>query len=102
MKILFICSGGIQRSPTFAKWVNNNSKHDAKSMGLWNNPNYELLNWADKIYVMDLSHEIWFHKFRPKYLPKIKTIGISDQYQPDEEDLKELIEYWFQTKTRLK
>lgn len=94
--MLFICSGGIQRSPTFAKWANDNTEHKARSTGLWNNPNYKDFKWADKIFAMDISHKIWIAKFRPELLPKTEVIGVSDQYQPDEEELIEIVKYWYE------
>jgi predicted protein tyrosine phosphatase len=94
-KLLFVCSGGVMRSPTFAKWFNKHTKFEAKFLGLWNNPDHKLFDWADKIFVMDLSHEYWFQMFRPQLLPKVEVVGISDQYDPDDSDLIDLIKYWY-------
>jgi len=54
----------------------------------------DILEWADKIYIMDLEQETYIARKYPKYLDKVEVIGISDQYDPDETPLIELIEYW--------
>jgi protein-tyrosine-phosphatase len=33
MKILFVCIANVNRSPTFEKWVNCNTRHICKSAG---------------------------------------------------------------------
>lgn len=97
MNILFVCSGGAQRSPTFSRWFNENTRHKADYAGLWcnNGNNEKLFWWADKIYVMNLEHEMWFAKFKPELLNKIKVIGIDDRFNPDDEELIEMIKYFY-------
>ena len=108
MKILFVCSANTQRSPAFErefKKVIKASKNfkdwEVKSAGVWygypNRLTPVLMEWADTIYVMDLSHKIWINKRYPKYLFKVKIIGISDQYDTDSPELKELFNYWIKS-----
>jgi len=47
---------------------------------------------------MDLSHELWFKCNQPEVLDKLEVVGISDQYDPDEPILIQLIEYWVEKK----
>ncbi len=53
-----------------------------------------ILDWADIVYVMDLEQEMYIARKYPNFLEKIEIIGVSDQYDPDETALVELIEYW--------
>ncbi len=95
MKLLFICLAGINRSPTFAKWVNKNTKHKARSLGTHFSSDWKLLRWADKIFVMDLNQEVFLKRHFPDYMPKVEVVGVGDQYPPDSPELIELIEYWY-------
>lgn len=52
------------------------------------------MEWADKIYLMDLSHELFITRRYPKFIFKCEVIGISDQYNPDSPEITELIWYW--------
>lgn len=104
MNFLFICNGNINRSPTFERYFKKNFPElKVKSAGTYygypNQVNKKILEWADKIYVMDLSQEIYIVKrFGSMYSNNIEVIGVSDQYQPDEEELLDLIRYWVVTR----
>ena len=103
IKILFVCTCNINRSPTFERYFKRNFKeHDVRSAGThYGYPyqvNKELLNWADIVYVMDLSQAKFIQERFPDYYPKLEIIGISDQYDPDEPALMELIKFWLTEK----
>jgi len=101
-KLLFICSANLCRSPTFERWFKKNRpQYEVKSTGIWYayyHNRDKAIAWAEKIYVMDLSHELWFRCNRPEVLDKLEVVGISDQYDPDEPVLIQLIEYWIEKK----
>jgi len=87
------------RSPTFERWFKKNrTQYEVKSCGCFYSYNTPMtktaLEWADKIYVMDLEQETYIARNFPAFLHKVEVIGISDQYDPDEKALIELIEYW--------
>ena len=46
------------------------------------------------IFTMDLEQEMFIAEKYPKYINKVKTIGISDDYDPDSPQIIRLIEYW--------
>ncbi len=99
MKLLFICTGNAQRSPTFEKWFKENkSQYEVKSTGTaYGYPERmttELLEWADKIFLMDLEQEMFMRRKFPEFLYKTEIIGCSDQYSRDSSQLKGLIWYW--------
>lgn len=95
MNILFICECNLNRSPAFEEWFKQNRpQYNVKSSGMsYGYPNRlsnELLDWADKIYVMDIEQEIYISRRFPEYLNKIKIIGVSDGTP----NLIRIIEYW--------
>ncbi len=97
--ILFVCAANVNRSPTCMKWFQENRpQYEVKSCGCFYSyytpMSEESLEWADKIYVMDLEQETYISRKFPNFLDKVEVIGISDQYDPDETALIELIEYW--------
>lgn len=99
MKILFVCNGNINRSPTFEKYFKKHyPQYEIKSSGThYGYPEKlceHLLNWADKIYAMDLSQSEYIFKNYKKYWEKVEIIGISDQYDPDDPNLIKLIGFW--------
>lgn len=103
MKILFVCSGNCSRSPSFERWFKRERpQYDVRSAGIYHgypyHVNSDILEWADKIYLMDLSHELFISRRYPESLPKCEVMGISDQYNPDSPEITELIWYWAKKK----
>ena len=98
-KLLFICAGNIQRSPSFEIWFKKNRpEYEVKSTGTdYGYPermNKELLEWADKIFLMDLEQEMFVAMKFPEYLNKTEIIGCKDRYDRESPKLIALIEYW--------
>jgi len=98
-KILFVCNGNAQRSPTFERYFKDESykdSYDIRSAGIYSGYPYiindEIIKWADKIYVMDL--EQYFHIFQ-HYGKETEIIGVSDQYTQNDPELLSLIGHWF-------
>jgi len=103
MNILFICAGNIQRSPTFEKWFKENRpQYNVKSTGTSYGYPYrmtdDLLEWADKIYVMDREQILFMKRKFPRFLFKTEVVGCSDQYPNDSPQLKYLIWDWVNEK----
>lgn len=98
MKILFVCFGNAQRSPSFEKWFKDNSSHNVMSAGTdWQCPcpvTDELLDWADKVFVMDIEQELYINEHHHDFLPKIEVIGVSDQYSRESPEINRIIRYW--------
>lgn len=98
MKLLFVCNCNLNRSPTFEHWFKQNTKHDVRSCGAhYGYPytlNEEVLEWADVVYLMTIEqYRVIVNKW-PEYLHKTKIIGISDQYDTDDPNLIDIIEWW--------
>lgn len=104
MNLLFVCQANAQRSPSFEAWFKKNRavQHEVRSAGISFGYPYQIvdkflpdtLEWADVVYCMDLEQERWIARRYPEYFPKIKTIGVSDQYPRESPQINRVIEYW--------
>jgi len=99
MKILFVCACNLNRSPTFERVFRRLCpQHEVQSAGADygypNKLNQKLVDWADKIFVMDISQEMFIRKHFPDAMSKVIIVGVSDQYDVDSEELVEIAEYW--------
>lgn len=98
-KLLFVCERNEQRSPSFQTWFEEHRpKYEVRSTGITNGYperiNRELLDWADKVFLMDLEQERFVAREFPEYLHKTEIIGCSDQYSGNSPQLIRVIEYW--------
>jgi len=104
MNILFVCTSNIHRSKTAEDYCNKvEGKHVYKSAGL-NEVNCqrhrsqpcseELLEWADKVFVMEQHHiERIVQHTGYKFIAKITNLDIEDRYSyMDAELVKILLE----------
>ncbi|MFH1585801.1 MAG: protein tyrosine phosphatase [archaeon] len=100
-KLLFVCSGGLDRSPTAVELFRNNEKYEAKSCGI--HPITEstpitkhLLRWADIIFVMEHEHKADILERFPLIIrdkPEIIVLNISNQYVRHDPELEKLLRY---------
>lgn len=98
-KLLFVCEGNAQRSPTFEIWFKKNRpQYNVRSVGTARSYSgiliEELLKWADVIYTMDLDQEMFIARKFPEFLEKVVVIGCDDKYPRESPQLFRLIEYW--------
>ena len=110
-KIMFVCNANCNRSPTFERRVAElMPEWEVRSAGIYAGYPYqvskETLEWADEIYVMTLDMFKFLEERYPTVLfggrkPKrVEIIGISDDYDPHEPRLVELVDYWLARKKR--
>ncbi|MBI2460807.1 MAG: phosphotyrosine protein phosphatase [Candidatus Rokubacteria bacterium] len=98
MKILFVCTGNIARSPTaealFGE-LTRGQPHEARSVGTSPSAPHPLaeadLAWADVVAVMEPAHRGFLEAYWPTYLPKVRVLGIPDLYPPHDPVLRELL-----------
>lgn len=107
MKLLFVCQANAQRSPSFEKWFRENRpEHDVRSAGINFGYPYQItdkqiddtIGWADCVFLMDLEQERVIANRYPEYMYKIETIGVSDQYDRESEEIERIIKYWVEKK----
>ena len=109
-RVLFVCSGNIHRSPTAANMFKDHKgfevKSAATSIGAYNPVSAELVEWADKIFVMEEEHRKLIVQQFPEVAFKITVLGIEDNYYRDDPRLKailmEKLVPYFSARTKLK
>jgi predicted protein tyrosine phosphatase len=105
--LLFICTSNALRSPIAASLFDNSASYEAKSAGT--NPieiggvkgqkiTQELIDWADKIYVMDEENEKQLTYLKENFNiegKRIAVLGVNDAFNTmlaqDQERLKEIL-----------
>ena len=98
-KLLFICVGGLDRSPCAESLFKNHPKFEARSCGLYPLLSSAIvkkhhLNWADYIFVMEIQHKIDLKKMFPliiKDKPEIIVLGVPNNYIRYNPELERLL-----------
>jgi len=94
-RVLFVCSGNFHRSPTAVKVFKDREGFEVKSAGTsFNMPNpisAELVQWADKIFVMEEKHKEFIAQKHPEAKSKIIVLDIEDNYSRDDPQLKAIL-----------
>lgn len=99
MKILFICTAALQRSPTAAELVNSKyDNHEAKYAGI--HPSAEIpitkesIEWADKIITMEEFQKTMIESKFPKETEEkeLYALKIPDIYPKNDPELIEILE----------
>ncbi|MBM3199656.1 protein tyrosine phosphatase [Candidatus Woesearchaeota archaeon] len=91
MKLLFVCTGNLDRIPTAEELFKD--KHETKSCGISLSApvrlTKKLINWADKIFCMEELHKEVVLDMCPKAKDKAIVLGITDCYFRNDPKLKE-------------
>jgi len=90
-KLLFICSLGLQRSPTAAEIFKD--KYETRSLGIYTASKEEMekaLEWADKVFVMEEEHVKFINH-------KVINLQVKDQYFYGDEELIKILKEKVQT-----
>jgi len=94
-KVLFVCTGNFDRSPTAENMYRNVNGVEVKSAGIsiaaQNLLSKELVEWADVIYAMEGLHKKVVVKLDPSARNKTIVLGIPDVYYRDQPELKILL-----------
>ena len=99
-KLLFICTANINRSRTAEDLFNGSDEYEAKSAGLIEHDEggqvvtQELVDWADRIFVMDETNDQ--HRTRLTRMfemrgKEVSVLGIPDRYGRGEQVLVKLL-----------
>ena len=87
LKVLFVCSRNLWRSPTAEKIFRNSRVIEARSAGTSASARHRLssrdLEWADLVLVMETSHRERIRETfgREARSVKVEILGIPDEYE---------------------
>ena len=94
-RVLFVCTGNYDRSPTAENMYKSIKGLEVKSAGISvhaQNPlSKKLVEWADIIYAMEEHHKTAIVKIDPSAKTKTVVLGIPDIYFRDQPELKMLL-----------
>jgi len=95
-RLLFVCNANQCRSPAFEKCLSGFEGVECKSAGTHggNLLSAELLEWADRVIVMELRHWEFVEDNYPQYLEKVEIIGLKDVYLKNDLRLEEIAKEW--------
>ncbi len=95
MKVLFVCTGNIDRSRTAQELFNGVKGIEAKSAGTSAQApvrlSLQLIRWADRIFCMEDQHQAAVLELDPEAKPKVQVLNIPDRYTYAESSLKKLL-----------
>lgn len=90
-KVLFVCSGNLDRSPTAEEMLKDVKGLEVKSAGtLMGAPTVisrELIEWADVIFAMEKSHKGAVMGINPGAEKKVVVLNIVDRYRRNDPEL---------------
>lgn len=94
-RVLFVCSGNIDRSPTAEALLRGKEGFEVKSAGTWAGArtvaSKELIDWADMIFVMEEHHREALMKIDQRADVKIIVLGIDDHYLKGDPELTRIL-----------
>jgi predicted protein tyrosine phosphatase len=94
-KVLFVCTGNFDRSPTAEDMYKGVAGLEVKSAGISvaaQKPlSRELVEWADIIYAMEELHKKVVVKLDPSAKDKTIALDIPDIYHRDQPELKAIL-----------
>ena len=90
-KILFVCTGNMDRSPTAEDLLKGREDFEVMSGGTWMHAHRRisgsLLDWADKIFVMEEEHEAAMLRLKPDVEKKIIVLHLPNHYLRNDPEL---------------
>jgi len=90
-KVLFVCSGNVDRSPTAEALLRGKEGLEVKSAGTWKDAktvvSKELIEWADMIFAMEEHHKEVLREIDPESEKKIIVLGFGDNYSRNDPEL---------------
>jgi len=90
-RILFVCSGNRDRSPTAEQLFKTSESSEVRSAGTLRTAptpiSTDLIRWADKIFAMEEEHKRQILKICPEASEKIIVLNIEDRYYRNDPQL---------------
>ena len=94
-RVLFVCTGNMDRSPTAESLLKGKEGFEVKSAGTWmharNRISKALIDWADLIFVMESYHKDAILSITPEAERKIIILDIPDVYRRNDPELVDIL-----------
>lgn len=94
-RVLFVCSGNVDRSPTAEALLRGKEGLEVRSAGTWEGArtvvSKELVSWADAIFVMEEHHKEALERIDPEAEKKITVLGVEDCYLKGDPELERIL-----------
>lgn len=94
-RLLFVCTGNVDRSPTDEYLFDGVEGVEAKSAGTSIATTVPLtkepIEWADLVFVMEYRHQKAPLKIAPQSWKKIENLDVPDDYYRNQPELKTLL-----------
>ena len=99
MKVLFVCTANVARSPMaaeiFRELAGRDAPHTARAVGTasWavRRLTTQDLAWADVVAVMEAQHLAEIRRHWPDHVRKVRVLEVLDDYDPGEPALRDLL-----------
>jgi len=83
-RVLFVCTGNMDRSPTAEALLKGKGGYEVRSAGTWpyatRRISLDLIEWADLIFVMEEHHRDVVLGICPEAGNKTVVLGVPDRY----------------------
>jgi len=94
-KVLFVCSGNVDRSPTAEALLKRKEGFEARSAGILlgarRRLSKDLIDWADIIFAMEDIHREAVLRIAPYAKDKVMVLGIPNLYNRNDPELIEIL-----------
>ncbi len=94
-KVVFVCSGNVDRSPTAEALLRSRKGYQAKSAGILPTApaviSKELISWADQIFAMESIHKEAMLEIAPDASRKIVVLSVEDRYVRGDPELVRIL-----------
>ena len=84
MRVLVVCTANQDRSPTAEDLLRHRPGMEVRSAGTSaaaeSRVTPDLVQWADKIFVMEERHREYIREYYPQALPKVVVLDVPDRY----------------------
>jgi len=95
LKVLFVCTGNIDRSPTAEDLLKDMGGFEVRSAGTMAGARRQVkpddLAWADSVFVMEEHHRESLLRLDPGVAGKTHVLGIPDLYRRGDERLVDIL-----------
>jgi len=100
-KVLFVCTGNMDRSPTGEALLKEKAGFEVQSAGTWpqahRRVSESLVNWADLIFVMERHHKEYILHLNPEADRKTVVLDIPDMYYRNDPELIRILKHKLST-----